>query len=122
MIIMQTFLCPSFKPFNYPHLSRLANKREQIEATDGIAISLDGADITGSWIDQELSRCRFSDKRLGDRFGVLMQRLSGVIGRTIPLACGDWANTNTVYLRIQTSSGKGVAGCGGDRCSGLFFL
>ena len=51
----------------------------------------------GSWIDQELSGCRFSDKRLGNRFGVLMQQLSGGIGRTIPLACGDWANTKAAY-------------------------
>jgi len=37
----------------------------------------------GSWIDQELSGCKFADKRLGDRFGVLMQQLSGgIAGRS----------------------------------------
>ena len=51
----------------------------------------------GSWIDQELLGCSFADKRLGDRFGVLMQQLSEGIGRTIPLACGDWANTKAAY-------------------------
>ena len=50
-----------------------------------------------SWIDQELAGCRFADARLGKRFGVLMQQLSQGIGRTIPLACGDWAATKAAY-------------------------
>ncbi len=51
----------------------------------------------GSWIDQELAGCRFADERLGKRFGVLMEQLSRGIGRTIPLACGDWAATKAAY-------------------------
>ena len=51
----------------------------------------------GSWIDQELAGCSFADERLGKRFGVLMQQLSKDIGRTIPLACGDWAATKAAY-------------------------
>ena len=51
----------------------------------------------GSWLDQELAGCRFADARLGKRFGVLMGRLSKDIGRTIPLACGDWAATKAAY-------------------------
>lgn len=51
----------------------------------------------GSWIDQELAGCRFADERLGRRFGILMEQLSTGIGRTIPLACGDWAATKAAY-------------------------
>ena len=51
----------------------------------------------GSWIDQELAGCEFADERLGRRFGTLMEQLSKGIGRTIPLACGDWAATKAAY-------------------------
>jgi len=51
----------------------------------------------GSWIDQELAGCEFADERLGRRFGMLMEQLSTGIGRTIPLACGDWAATKAAY-------------------------
>lgn len=51
----------------------------------------------GSWIDQELAGCEFADARLGKRFGVLMEQLSQGIGRTLPLACGDWAATKAAY-------------------------
>ena len=51
----------------------------------------------GSWIAQELSRCKFADIRLGKRFSMLMEQLSEGIGRTIPLACGDWAATKAAY-------------------------
>jgi hypothetical protein len=64
---------------------------------DGIPSSSDGAGIMGSWIDQELAGCQFADARLGKRFGTLMEQLSKGIGRTIPLACGDWAATKAAY-------------------------
>ena len=51
----------------------------------------------GSWIAQELSRCKFADIRLGKRFSMLTEQLSERIGRTIPLACGDWAATKAAY-------------------------
>lgn len=51
----------------------------------------------GSWIDQELAGCRFADARLGKRFGVMLKQLSDGLGRTIPLACGDWAATKAAY-------------------------
>ena len=50
-----------------------------------------------SWIDQELTGCEFADARLGKRFGTLMEQMSTGIGRTIPLACGDWAATKAAY-------------------------
>ena len=51
----------------------------------------------GSWIEQELAGCAFADERLGKRFGVLMEQLSKGLGRTLPLACGDWAATKAAY-------------------------
>ena len=51
----------------------------------------------GSWVDQELAGCRFADARLGKRFSVLMGRLANGVGRTLPLACGDWAATKAAY-------------------------
>lgn len=50
-----------------------------------------------SWINQELAGCTFADARLGKRFSMLMDQLSEGIGRTIPLACGDWAATKAAY-------------------------
>ena len=41
--------------------------------------------------------CKFADARLGKRFFMLMEQLSAGIGRTIPLACGDWAATKAAY-------------------------
>ena len=51
----------------------------------------------GSWIDQELAGCEFADVRIGKRFGMLMGQLSKGLGQTLPLACGDWANTKAAY-------------------------
>ncbi len=51
----------------------------------------------GSWIDQELAGCGFADARLGKRFGMLMAQLSRGLGRTLPLACGDWSATKAAY-------------------------
>lgn len=58
---------------------------------------LDGAETMESWVDQELAGCKFADARLGKRFGILMEQFSQGIGRTIPLACGDWAATKAAY-------------------------
>jgi hypothetical protein len=68
-----------------------------VDATDGIPLLSDGAVIMGSWIDQELAGCEFADARICKRFGVLMQQLSTGLGRTLPLACGDWASTKAAY-------------------------
>jgi Transposase DNA-binding len=46
-----------------------------------------------SWIDQKLAGCSFADARLGKQYGALIEQLSTGIGKTIPLACGDWAAT-----------------------------
>ena len=50
-----------------------------------------------SWIDNELSGCKFADVRLDKRFRALVERLSEGVGETIPMACQDWANTKAAY-------------------------
>jgi Transposase DNA-binding/Transposase DDE domain len=49
------------------------------------------------WIDSELARCNFQDKRHGKRLRKLLEQLSENIGGTIPWACQDWANTKAAY-------------------------
>ena len=49
------------------------------------------------WIDQELAGCKFKDERLGKRFKSLFSQMSSNIGKTIPFACQDWANTKAAY-------------------------
>lgn len=66
-----------------------------------------------SWIDQELSGCVFADARLGKRYRALMEQLSTGIGKTIPLACGDWAATKAAYRFLdndRVSEGDILAG------------
>lgn len=55
--------------------------------------SLDNA----SWVAGEIAGCEFPDARLGKRLGSLLQQLSDGIGRTVPLACQDWASTKAAY-------------------------
>lgn len=50
-----------------------------------------------SWIDEELAGCKFADGRLKARFKRILTRLSDGIGRSVPLACRDWANTKAAY-------------------------
>lgn len=64
---------------------------------DGILNLSNGVNGMGSWIDQELAGCGFADARLGKRFGMLMAQLSRGLGRTLPLACGDWSATKAAY-------------------------
>jgi len=51
----------------------------------------------GSWVAGEIAGCKFQDARLGKRLGSLLQILSDGIGRTVPTACQDWANTKAAY-------------------------
>jgi hypothetical protein len=53
------------------------------------------------WWEDELAGCSFADARLGQRLGQrlarLIERMDGAIGRSLPLACQDWANTKAAY-------------------------
>jgi hypothetical protein len=51
----------------------------------------------GNWIDQEIAECEFRDARLAKRIRKLLQQISGAMGRSIPFACQDWANTKAAY-------------------------
>lgn len=50
-----------------------------------------------SWLDEELSSCKFPDERIKRRFFTLAKQLWKRIGKPIPLACEDWANTKAAY-------------------------
>jgi hypothetical protein len=65
---------------------------EQARSTS-IEESLDNA----SWVAGEIAGCKFQDARLGKRLGSLLRQLSDGVGRTVPLACQDWASTKAAY-------------------------
>lgn len=50
-----------------------------------------------TWFDAELNNCRFKDELLKKRFRTLIENLWNSIGKPIPLACRDWANTKGAY-------------------------
>ena len=50
-----------------------------------------------NWLDKELSSCVFKDKRLGDRFKLLVQSLHGNHGKSIPQIFQEWGATKAVY-------------------------
>ncbi|MDD2710800.1 MAG: transposase DNA-binding-containing protein [Verrucomicrobiae bacterium] len=50
-----------------------------------------------SWIDSELAGCKFADLRLEKRFRALVECLSEGVGKSIPMACQDWASTKAAY-------------------------
>src|SRR2546425_6275146 len=50
-----------------------------------------------SWIKQELEESEFQEERLGKRFRKLVDQLAEGVGKSIPWACQDWANTKAAY-------------------------
>lgn len=50
---------------------------------------------TGAWLDRETAACHFANERSGKRLRTLLYRLVGAMGGSIPLACRDWALTDT---------------------------
>jgi Transposase DNA-binding len=50
-----------------------------------------------SWVDQESGGCDFGDERLAKRFRGLLGQMGNAMGRSIPFACQDWANTKAAY-------------------------
>jgi hypothetical protein len=49
------------------------------------------------WWNRELAVCTFADARLAHRLRALVERMSGAIGASLPLACQDWASTKAAY-------------------------
>jgi len=50
-----------------------------------------------SWLDAELTGSTFADERLGKRLRVLLERMGGAVGKSLPMACQDWAATKAAY-------------------------
>lgn len=50
-----------------------------------------------TWIENELKGCEFPDARLGKRFATIIGQFASGIGRSLPFACQDWANTKAAY-------------------------
>ncbi|MCY1740681.1 IS4/Tn5 family transposase DNA-binding protein [Ensifer sp. SL37] len=66
-----------------------------------------------AWFDEEPAGSTFADERLGKRLRQLVERLSGAMGASIPLACQDWANTKAAYrffANDRVSEGEILAG------------
>lgn len=50
-----------------------------------------------NWLNEELSACKFEDKRLDKRFKQLCEQLWNNLGESIPFACQDWSSTKGAY-------------------------
>jgi hypothetical protein len=60
-------------------------------------------DASRRWVEEELSGCRFKDKRLERRLQTLLAQLASRPGGSIPLACQDWANTKAAYRFLDNA-------------------
>jgi hypothetical protein len=49
------------------------------------------------WTQGEIDESAFKDPRLGRRLGELLKRIGDGMGKSIPYACQDWANTKAAY-------------------------
>jgi hypothetical protein len=49
------------------------------------------------WIEQELAAVKLPDARLEKRLQHLVEQMAAGLGRSIPLACQDWAATKAAY-------------------------
>jgi hypothetical protein len=49
------------------------------------------------WSEEEIKKPNFLDKRLDRRFKIMIEQLWNSLGRPIPYACQDWANTKAAY-------------------------
>lgn len=56
-----------------------------------------------TWIENELKGFEFPDVRLGNRFKTIIEQLAAGIGRSLPFACQDWANTKAAYRFLDNS-------------------
>lgn len=54
-------------------------------------------DRTDAWLDTELAGCSLADERLTRRLRKVLAQIGGAMGRSLPLACQDWANTKAAY-------------------------
>jgi len=71
----------------------MSEEREGIDGVAGVGDS--------SWVGLEISGSEFADIRLTRRFQKLMEQLAKGIGKSISLACQDWASTKAAYLFLS---------------------
>jgi hypothetical protein len=55
------------------------------------------ARVGQDWIGQELAAAKLPDARLEKRLQHLVEQMAAGLGRSIPLACQDWAATKAAY-------------------------
>ena len=77
----------------------VAGEGAMVSTSAGAGVDRATADVgdAGSWVNDELARSAFGDKRLADRLRRLLQQLEGAVGQPLPLACQDWAGTKAAY-------------------------
>ena len=56
-----------------------------------------------AWIEREVRACPFPDRRLQKRFSKILGELSQGIGKSLPLACQDWAGTKAAYRFLDNA-------------------
>jgi hypothetical protein len=52
---------------------------------------------SADWLEHETEFSNFKDSRINTRFKSLINQMWSSIGRSIPFACQDWANTKAAY-------------------------
>ena len=67
-----------------------------MEATAKQAIAPETC-VSQGWIEQELAALTLPDARLEKRLQHLVEQMAAGLGRSIPLACQDWAATKAAY-------------------------
>ena len=66
--------------------------------------AIDGESCGGQdWIEQELAASKLPDARLEKRLHHLLEQLAKGMGRSIPLACQDWAAIKAAYRFFSNS-------------------
>jgi hypothetical protein len=75
-----------------------------MEATAKQAIAPETC-VDQDWIEQELAASTLPDARLEKRLQHLVEQMAVGLGRSIPLACQDWAATKAAY-RLSPTSGS----------------
>ena len=75
----------------------MRTKNGILKSNKAIKLQADSDLEKKKWLEQELGKCEFKDKRLGKRFCSLLERLWNGVGESIPFACQDWANTKAAY-------------------------
>ncbi|MFI0478939.1 MAG: transposase DNA-binding-containing protein [Candidatus Rhabdochlamydia sp.] len=55
-------------------------------------------------LDYDTASCNFKDKRLKERLQKILEQIWNGIGKTIPFACQDWANTKAAYRFLSNEN------------------